>query len=114
MSGKQRYHSAFPHPKPAKEIYSSRPTGSGWPEQCPPIKAAQAFGWDVINPLDIEFVYGEDGWEIAEVTEVDGDDLRVRSGVKPHDQDRGGVGHPDAAVCPTRSPRTCIPRSGTR
>lgn len=82
-----RYHSALPHPAPAKQIYRDRESGSGWPEQCPPIKAAQAFGWDVINPFDIEFVYGEDGWGITSAVEVEGDDLRARTGAESFSQD---------------------------
>lgn len=82
-----RFHSSFPHPRPAALTYTDRPPGQGWPEQCPPMRAAQAFGWDVVNPFDIDFVFGHDGWELTGAVEVDCGDLRERSGVKSFDQD---------------------------
>lgn len=69
-----RFHADLPHPAPARPVYTKRGPGSGWPEHCPPIRAAQAFGWDVINPFDLRFVRDEAGdWSIAEQVEVECD-----------------------------------------
>lgn len=81
-----RYHSDLPHPVPARSSYVARPPGQGWPEQCPPIQAAQAFGWDVINPFTMRFVRGKEGWEIGSAVEVQGGDLEERVGVEPFPQ----------------------------
>lgn len=82
-----RFHSELPHPVPARRSYVERRQGSGWPEQCPPMQAASAFGWDVINPFDIQFDPGEDGWEIHSSVEVGGGDLEERGDIGAFDQD---------------------------
>jgi len=51
------------------------------------MKAAQAFGWDVVNPFELRFVRGREGWEISSGVQVQGGDLQERSGVEPFDQD---------------------------
>ncbi len=43
-------------PKPASEVYGKRPAGRGWPEECPPIRAANAFGFDLLANFDITFI----------------------------------------------------------
>eukprot|EP00439_Symbiodinium_sp_Y106_P032914 s7981_g3.t3 len=82
-----RFHSELPHPVPARRSYVERRQGSGWPEQCPPMQAASAFGWDVINPFEIQFDPGEDGWEIHGSVEVGGGDLEERGDIGAFDQD---------------------------
>ncbi|CAE7239723.1 unnamed protein product [Symbiodinium microadriaticum] len=82
-----RFHSELPHPVPARRSYVERRQGSGWPEQCPPMQAASAFGWDVINPFDIQFDPGEDGWEIHSSVEVGGGDLEERGDIGAFDQE---------------------------
>ena len=43
-------------PVPAKEVYIKRAPGQGWPEECPPIRAANAFGFDLLANFDVTFV----------------------------------------------------------
>jgi hypothetical protein len=43
-------------PQPAKDVYVKRPAGRGWPEECPPMRAANGFGFDLLANFDITFV----------------------------------------------------------
>ncbi len=81
-----RFHADLPHPRPAKPAYVKRGKGSGWPEHCPPIRAANAFGWDVINPFTMTFLRDKEGnWDIEEAVEVESD-VEFDDGVTPHPQ----------------------------
>src|SRR5271167_2829971 len=57
-------------PRPAKETYFKRGAGRGWPEECPPVRAANAFGFDLIANFDLTFVRskggrgGRGGWRV--------------------------------------------------
>ena len=52
-------------PTPAEDVYVRRRGGRGWPEQCPPVRAANAYGFDVRASVDLEFVREADGrWSI--------------------------------------------------
>jgi len=53
-------------PQPGKDVYVKRPTGRGWPEECPPIRAANAFGFDILANFDVSFVRQGDGTWLAE------------------------------------------------
>jgi hypothetical protein len=44
--------------QPAKDVYVKRPAGRGWPEECPPIRAANSFGYDVLANFDVTFMRG--------------------------------------------------------
>ena len=48
-------------PEPAREVYLKRGKGRGWPEECPPIRAANAFGFDVLANFDVTFVRQRNG-----------------------------------------------------
>jgi hypothetical protein len=48
-------------PRPAKEIYVKPGAGKGWPEECPPIRAANSFGFDLLANFDVTFVRKRDG-----------------------------------------------------
>ena len=48
-------------PEPAKEIYLKRGPGKGWPEECPPIRAANAFGFDLLANFDVTFIRDKAG-----------------------------------------------------
>src|SRR5688500_10249033 len=48
-------------PQPAKEVYVKRGAGKGWPEECPPIRAASAFGFDLLANFDVTFVRARGG-----------------------------------------------------
>jgi len=42
-------------PAPAKDVYVKRGAGKGWPEECPPIRAANSFGFDLLANFDVTF-----------------------------------------------------------
>jgi hypothetical protein len=60
-----KFSSEIPAPVPAREAYHKRQPGKGWPEECPPMRAANAFGWDVLAPTDLEFVQEGGKWRLA-------------------------------------------------
>jgi hypothetical protein len=69
-----KFNSALPDPVPAREAYARRAKGRGWPEQCPPLRAANAFGWDV--PAACEMVFRKrrgGGWKLEHDVEVESD-----------------------------------------
>ncbi len=81
-----RFHADLPHPQPARPVYAKRGKGSGWPEHCPPIRAANAFGWDIINPFTMKFIRDKDGnWDIEEAVEVESD-IEFEGGMTPESQ----------------------------
>ena len=43
-------------PTPARDVYIKRGKGRGWPEECPPIRAANGFGFDLLANFDLTFV----------------------------------------------------------
>lgn len=52
-------------PQPAKDVYVKRKPSRGWPEQCPPIRAANAFGFDLAANFDVTFVRDRNGsWSV--------------------------------------------------
>ena len=54
-------------PRAAKEIYAKRGAGRGWPEECPPIRAANGFGFDLLANFDVTFVRSrttDSGWRV--------------------------------------------------
>ena len=53
-------------PQPAKDVYVKRPEGRGWPEECPPIRAANSFGFDLLANFDVSFTRKSDGGWRAE------------------------------------------------
>jgi hypothetical protein len=57
-------------PQPAKEVYVKRGPGKGWPEECPPIRAANSFGFDLLANT---FVRGKRGWNVAKDLVIDSD-----------------------------------------
>src|SRR3954447_11070383 len=53
-------------PAPARDVYVKRPAGKGWPEECPPIRAANGFGFDLLANFDVTFARKRDGsWRVA-------------------------------------------------
>ena len=56
-------------PRPAKDVYVKRGPGKGWPEECPPIRAANAYGFDLLANFDVTFVRSrksDSGWAVEE------------------------------------------------
>jgi hypothetical protein len=60
-------------PQPAKEIYIKRGKGRGWPEECPPIRAANAFGFDLLANFDLTFIHSRAGWRVEEDIVIESD-----------------------------------------
>ena len=62
-------------PAPAREVYVKRAAGKGWPEQCPPIRAANAYGFDLLANFDVTFVRsGRTGaWRVARDVTIESD-----------------------------------------
>jgi len=51
-------------PLPGKDVYIKRGPGRGWPEECPPIRAANAFGFDLLANFDVTFVQTRGRWRV--------------------------------------------------
>jgi hypothetical protein len=51
-------------PVPAKDVYIKRGPGRGWPEECPPIRSANAFGFDLLANFDVTFVQSRGQWRV--------------------------------------------------
>src|SRR6185503_8976822 len=61
-------------PVPAKDVYLKRRPGKGWPEECPPIRAANAFGFDLLANFNVTFTRKGDGsWRAQPDTIVESD-----------------------------------------
>jgi len=62
----------FP-PEPGKDVYVKRAAGKGWPEECPPLRAANAFGFDLLANFDVTFIRGKKGWCTEPDTVIESD-----------------------------------------
>jgi hypothetical protein len=51
-------------PSPAKDVYIKRGAGKGWPEECPPIRAANGFGFDLLANFDVTFIQSRGNWRV--------------------------------------------------
>lgn len=61
-------------PQPAKDVYVKRGQGKGWPEECPPIRAANGFGFDILANFDVTFVQSKKGeWRAEPDTVIQSD-----------------------------------------
>lgn len=64
-------------PQPARDVYVKRGPGKGWPEECPPIRAANGFGFDVLANFDVTFIRtrrdGQLGWRVEPDVVIDSD-----------------------------------------
>jgi hypothetical protein len=61
-------------PRAGKEVYLKRGPGKGWPEECPPIRAANAFGFDLLANFDVTFTRKRDGqWRIEPDVVIESD-----------------------------------------
>lgn len=60
-------------PVPGREVYIKR-TGHGWPEQCPPIRAAASFGFDILANFSVTFTRKRDGdWRVEPDVVIESD-----------------------------------------
>lgn len=60
-------------PAPARDVYVKRSAGKGWPEECPPIRAANAFGFDLLANFDVTFAYSRGRWKVEPDVVIDSD-----------------------------------------
>src|SRR6185503_8428747 len=60
-------------PQPAKEVYVKRGPGKGWPEECPPTRAANAFGFDLLANFDLTFVQKRGQWRVENDVVIESD-----------------------------------------
>jgi hypothetical protein len=60
-------------PAAGKEIYLKRGKGRGWPEECPPIRAANSFGFDLLANFDVTFVQSRGRWKVQRDIVIDSD-----------------------------------------
>jgi hypothetical protein len=71
-------------PQPAREVYRKRGPGKGWPEECPPIRAANAFGFDILTNFDVTFVRKRDGeWRVENDIVIQSDFAYAASDAAP-------------------------------
>ncbi|HEY8665851.1 MAG TPA: DUF6065 family protein [Tepidisphaeraceae bacterium] len=52
-------------PRAGSDVYVKRGAGKGWPEECPPIRAANAFGFDLLANFDLTFLQARGRWKAA-------------------------------------------------
>jgi uncharacterized protein DUF6065 len=62
----------FP-PRPGREIYVKPGAGRGWPQECPPIRAACAFGFDLLANFDVTFIQHRGRWAVEPDIVIDSD-----------------------------------------
>jgi hypothetical protein len=61
-------------PVPGREVYVKRPAGKGWPEECPPIRSANAFGFDLLANFNVTFEQVRRGtWRVRRDVILDSD-----------------------------------------
>src|SRR4051812_43389346 len=60
-------------PVPARDVYLKRPKGRGWPEECPPMRAANAFGFDLLANFDLTFIRIGRKWSVKRDVVIESD-----------------------------------------
>jgi hypothetical protein len=60
-------------PQPAREVYVKRRAGRGWPEECPPIRSANAFGFDLLANFNVTFVQRGAKWRVEKDVVIESD-----------------------------------------
>jgi hypothetical protein len=61
-------------PQPAKDVYVKRGAGRGWPEECPPIRAANSYGFDILANFGVTFVQARGGtWRVERDVVIESD-----------------------------------------
>ena len=68
-----KFCSDVPAPVPARAVYEKRAQGKGWPEECPPLRAANAFGWDVLAATDMTFRQERGAWTLSDPVDLESD-----------------------------------------
>jgi len=67
------FHASIAAPTPAKPTYHPRRKGNGWPDECPPLRAANAFGWDILAPFTMTFRRAREGWKHVDPVDLESD-----------------------------------------
>ena len=60
-------------PVPAKDVYVKRGAGKGWAEECPPIRAANGFGFDLLANFNLTFVQSRGNWRVQKDVVIESD-----------------------------------------
>jgi hypothetical protein len=60
-------------PRAGQEIYVKPGAGKGWPQECPPIRAAGAFGFDLAANFDVTFTQRRDRWIVEPDVVIESD-----------------------------------------
>jgi len=60
-------------PAPGRDVYVKPGPGRGWPQECPPIRAACAFGFDLLANFDVTFVQRRGRWVAEPDIVIDSD-----------------------------------------
>jgi hypothetical protein len=60
-------------PAAGRDVYIKRGKGRGWPEECPPIRAANAFGFDLLANFDVTFVQERGKWRVVKDVVIESD-----------------------------------------
>jgi hypothetical protein len=60
-------------PAAGREIYLKRGKGRGWPEECPPIRSANSFGFDLLANFDVTFVQSRGQWKVQRDIVIESD-----------------------------------------
>lgn len=68
-----KFSADVPAPVPARESYEPRKPGKGWPEHCPPVRAANSFGWDVLAPFEMRFRKERGKWRLQNPRDLESD-----------------------------------------
>jgi len=64
-------------------VYVKRGGGRGWPEECPPLRAANAFGFDVLANFDVTFIQSRGRWSVVKDIVIESDFDYVSSEASP-------------------------------
>jgi hypothetical protein len=60
-------------PKAGRDVYVKRGAGKGWPEECPPIRAANSFGFDLLANFDVTFTQTRGVWRVESDIVIESD-----------------------------------------
>src|SRR6185437_4023359 len=60
-------------PAPGRDVYIKRGKGRGWPEECPPVRGANGFGFDVLANFDVTFVKKGARWSVVRDVVIESD-----------------------------------------
>jgi hypothetical protein len=68
-----KFRQALADPLPGRDVYVKRGAGKGWPEECPPIRAANGYGFDLLANFDVTFIQSRGKWRVEEDVVIESD-----------------------------------------